>query len=122
MTLNKSIALAAFTAVFFACAHQARIETDPPGAEVYVNGEQVGISPVEMTDEPGWSREYEITIKKPGYELTQVTVSQSEFNPTALAAAGICGACTLGIGALYFVPRSRHLEDRYRYVLRRKEA
>ncbi|MEW5852435.1 MAG: PEGA domain-containing protein [Myxococcota bacterium] len=104
-----------------ACAHQTTVETDPPGAEVYVNGDKVGHAPVSFEDEGGWSRSYEITVRKDGYELHQTSVEQGVFNPVTLAAAGICGVCTCGLAALYLVPRSRHLEDRYRFVLKRKQ-
>jgi len=104
-----------------ACAHQARIETDPPGAEVYVNGERVGLGPVEIEDEGGWRKDYEITLRKDGYEPTQVTLTQDTVNMPTLLAAGICGACTCGLGAIYFVPRIWKLDERYRFVMVRKE-
>jgi hypothetical protein len=96
------------------------VETDPPGAEVFVNGERVGHSPVGFTDPPGWSREYELTLKKDGYELHQVTLVQDVINTPMVAAAVVLGVCTAGVAAIYFVPRSRQLEDRYRYALKRK--
>ncbi len=102
------------------CAHQAVVASDPPGAEVYVNGEKVGVTPVSIEDAPGWSREYEITLRKEGYEPKQVTLEQDVWNTPALAAAGLCGACSCGLAAIYFLPRSRTLEDRYGYALKRK--
>jgi hypothetical protein len=78
-------------------------------------------APVEFQDEGGWSREYRITLKTEGYEPKSVTLLQSEFDARTLLAAGICGVGTCGLAALYLVPRSRHLADRYGYALRRKE-
>lgn len=104
-----------------ACAHQARIESDPPGAEVIVNGDRVGLSPVEIPDEGGWKRSYEITLRKDGYEDKTVSITQAELNPAMVTAAAVCGACTLGLAALYFGPRTWNLDDRYRYVMTRKQ-
>src|SRR5947209_6226740 len=82
------------------CAHQTLIETDPPGAEVIVDGDRVGVSPVSFPDEGSWSREYEITLRKDGFDEQRATLETSVFNPLSLALAGACGACTCGLGAL----------------------
>jgi hypothetical protein len=120
MTHFRFVCLCCLPAVFLACAHTARVESDPPGAEVYVNGEKVGVTPVAIEDPAGWSKEYELSIRKEGYEIQQATLVQDVWNPPMLAAAGICGACTCGLAAIYFLPRSRHLDDRYNYALHRK--
>lgn len=109
------------TLVGSACAHTARVESDPPGAEVFVDGEKVGVTPVDIEDPPGWSRRYEVTIKKDGYDLKNVTLEQDEFNTPMLVAAACTGACSCGLGALYFVPRSRKLLERYNYALKRRD-
>lgn len=44
----------------------ARIETDPPGALVTVNDEEVGVSPVKFSFL--WYGDYDIILRKPGYE------------------------------------------------------
>lgn len=104
-----------------ACVHQSRIETDPPGAEVYVNGERVGVGPVEIDDEGGWRRDYEITLRKDGYEPTQVTLTQQSINPLTVVMGGVCGVCTCGLAAIYFLPRIWKLDDRYHFIMVRKE-
>ena len=43
-----------------------RIETDPPGARVIVNDEEVGVSPVKFSFL--WYGDYEFIIRKPGYK------------------------------------------------------
>jgi len=43
-----------------------RIETRPSGAQVTVNDEEVGVSPVKMSFL--WYGDYDIIIRKPGYE------------------------------------------------------
>lgn len=44
----------------------ARVRTDPPGALVIMNDEEVGVSPVKFNFL--WYGDYEILIRKPGYE------------------------------------------------------
>ena len=44
----------------------ARIETDPPGAVVVINDEEVGVSPVKFSFL--WYGDYDILLRKPGYE------------------------------------------------------
>lgn len=43
-----------------------RIETDPPGALVTVNDEEVGVSPVKFSFL--WYGDYDLIIRKPGYQ------------------------------------------------------
>ncbi|MBU0638247.1 MAG: PEGA domain-containing protein [Planctomycetes bacterium] len=43
-----------------------KIETDPPGALVVINDEEVGVSPVRFSFL--WYGDYDIILRKPGYE------------------------------------------------------
>lgn len=43
-----------------------KISTDPPGARVFVNDEEVGLSPVKFSFL--WYGDYDIVIRKEGYE------------------------------------------------------
>lgn len=45
---------------------KARVQTDPPGAVVIVNDEEVGVSPV--TFHFLWYGDYDIVLRKAGYE------------------------------------------------------
>jgi hypothetical protein len=44
----------------------ARIRTNPPGALIVVNDEEVGVSPVKFSFQ--WYGDYDIIARKPGYE------------------------------------------------------
>jgi hypothetical protein len=44
----------------------AKIQTDPPGALVMVNDEEVGVSPVKFSFL--WYGDYDILVRKPGYQ------------------------------------------------------
>lgn len=60
--LNLVIALCAFGCV----ERTARIQTDPPGALVIVNDEEVGVSPVKFHFL--WYGDYDIMLRKDGYQ------------------------------------------------------
>jgi len=98
------------------CAHAALVETDPPGAELFVNGTQVGITPYAIQDTVGGGDRYEIVLKKPGYAIKQETLIQDQFSWPRGVASVACGACTLGLGCLGLL-WSWELQDRYSYVL-----
>ena len=119
LTRFRVLAAVGGLAALSGCAHQTMVVADPPGTEVFINGERVGVSPVAFEDEPGWNRSYELTLKKDGYETRTVTLKQSEWNTMSLVLAAVTAPCTCGLSALYFLPRSRLLEDRYGYALKR---
>lgn len=114
-TLGLAVSLTALTALA-ACTHGALIETIPPGAEIYVNGVQAGITPYILTDTVGSGERYEIVLQKQGYKIRQATLQQDEFSWPRGVAALACGACTLGIGCFGLL-WSWQLKDRYAYTL-----
>lgn len=50
-----------------ACASSTRIQTNPEGARVYINGEHVGATPYLHTDRNTWLQKSQLTLKKEGY-------------------------------------------------------
>ena len=54
------------TAIGGCVERRMKIETDPPGALVIVNDEEVGVSPVAFSFL--WYGDYEIILRKPGYQ------------------------------------------------------
>jgi hypothetical protein len=52
------------------------IESDPPGAEIYVNGQKVGTAPLKVTIE-GLSKEHKVVFIKNGYQTKIERVSIS---------------------------------------------
>ena len=52
------------------------IESDPPGAEVYLNKKKIGVAPVKVTLE-GLSKEHKVVFIKNGYQTKIETVSIS---------------------------------------------
>lgn len=66
------------------CSHVVTIDSDPPGADIYVNGQKVGNAPVSYTEKTGWDKTYQIEARKPGYGKSELTVQQGDFNTTVL--------------------------------------
>ena len=60
------VAWAAWLASLGCVERTARIRTDPPGALVTVNDEEVGVSPVRFSFL--WYGDYDLIIRKPGYQ------------------------------------------------------
>ncbi len=69
---RHSKALVGFAAVVVVAAmagcveRNAKVRTNPPGALVIVNDEEVGVSPVKFNFL--WYGDYDIMIRKPGFE------------------------------------------------------
>jgi hypothetical protein len=82
------------------CAHQVTIDTDPPGATVEVDGEEVGQSPITLDEESGFFDEHKVVIKKEGYAPLEAEVVQSE--PIwPLAIGSLClGPFSFGLSCL----------------------
>jgi len=114
-TLQLAVSFTALT-VLSACTHTALIETMPPGAEIYVNGVQAGITPYTLMDTVGSGERYEIVMQKQGYKIRQATLQQDEFSWPRGIASLACGACTLGVGCFGLL-WSWQLKDRYAYTL-----
>jgi hypothetical protein len=97
LTLGAVLALAQLTS---ACAHRVVIETVPAGADVEIDGESMGQSPLSLDESSGFFEEKNITIKKDGYAPLEVEVVQSE--PIwPLAIASVClGPFTVGLSCL----------------------
>ena len=114
--LYSIISIAAVACCSLGCAHATLIESTPPGAEVYVNGVQVGVTPYTLTDTVGGGERYEIVLRKPGFRIHQETLQQDQFNWPRGIASVACGACTLGLGC-FGLMWSWQLQDRYAFTL-----
>lgn len=81
--------LAVFTVSITSCAtilsgsHQTvKVATYPPGADVYVEGENVGKTPTEITLKKGFHAE-NVVVKKEGFENKNVPL-KTTLNPVAI--------------------------------------
>ncbi len=74
------VALVAVAALIFSgCAQNCRINTDPEGADVYVNGILIGETPVLYKYRSGLPRTVYVKIEKDGYDIIKDVTLDSEY-------------------------------------------
>lgn len=86
LLFSLGIILVAFTS---SCASTTLITTDPPGAEVYVNEEFIGNSPVVYEDEKIIFSNNSVRIKKEGYNELVDYFSRDEVPNVGAIVGGI---------------------------------
>ncbi len=116
-TIKSSVAV--FTSALFVvaatgCSHIVTIDSDPPGADIYVNGQKVGNAPVSYTEKTGWDKSYQIEARKPGYAKSELTMQQADFNTTVLIGTIAGTVCLLPFFPLPLIGLAfaRQLPDR----------
>jgi hypothetical protein len=65
------------------------ILTEPPGADIAVDGRPLGRTPATFTDQPSDGHYYRIDLALPGYKTTQKVLKQEEQKSTVVL-AGCC--------------------------------
>ncbi len=104
-----------------ACAPQtALFLSEPAGARVFVNGEEIGQTPCNYRYGLGTGGQYEITMAKDGYEPVQQVVAADETNVSARnrwLAAGVVWS-PLWLGTLF----TKKLKEGYEFVLKRSTS
>jgi hypothetical protein len=96
------------------CYQSAYLLTDPPGAKVYVNGELLGVSPVELTidDGPGvtFPTRLHARFERAGYEPLEHDL------PTQISGGRVAaGVFTLGLS--FALQNTRTVRRSYLYKL-----
>lgn len=107
------ILLAIFTS---ACAQQAAIVSTPPGAQVFVDGQAIGVTPCAFDYKLSQNARHEITIAKEGYEPVDLVVVTDEVDTHARSRWMVAGAVwsPLWLGAIF----TKKLKDTYDFALR----
>ena len=73
---SKLITLIVLCAFLCACApHQALIQSDPPGAVVTIDGQQIGETPVRFDYKLSSGNEHRVSVAQPGYEPVEMTIT-----------------------------------------------
>ena len=107
------IVLALFTS---ACAQQAAFVSTPPGAHVFIDGQEIGVTPCAYDYKLGNSTHHDVMIAKDGYEPVNFVVETDEVDTEArgrwLAAGAVWSP--LWIGTLF----TKKLKDSYDFALR----
>ena len=85
------IALLCSLTLLWNCTSSTVIETIPPGATLYINGEIMGETPFQYSDKKIAGTALAIRIKKPGYKtLRRIITKEDEINVGALIGAIFC--------------------------------
>jgi hypothetical protein len=107
------ILLATFTS---ACAQQAAFVSTPSGAQVFIDGQEVGITPCTFDYNLSKSDSHEVTIAKQGYDAVDFVVTADEVDSEAKnrwLAAGVVWS-PLWLGTIF----TNKLKDTYDFALR----
>ena len=64
--------------LFSSCASTTLIQSVPPGAKVYLNGETVGVTPYQMTDTRIALTCTSVSLEKEGYEQFNTNICRNE--------------------------------------------
>ena len=107
------ILLATFTS---ACAQQAAFVSTPPGALVFIDGQEIGVTPCAFDYNLGQNDSHEVTIAKQGYDPVNFVVVTDEVDTAARGrwlAAGVVWS-PLWLGTAF----TKKLKDSYDFALR----
>ncbi len=114
--IKKAISALLLLVFTSACAHQAAFITDPPGAEVFVDGQSVGMTPCNYSYQNNTGGNYTVIIEKDGYEAVRHKVRADEVDAPARKkwlAAGLVWS-PLWLGTLF----TKKLKESYEFALK----
>ncbi|PNU20427.1 hypothetical protein C2E25_07645 [Geothermobacter hydrogeniphilus] len=102
-------------------ANQAAFISEPPGAQVIVNGEVIGTTPCKLEYRCDSGTDYEVVIQKDGYEPVRHTFKSDEIDrgeraKWVTASILLPLGSPLLIGALF----TKKLKDSYEFVLKQE--
>ncbi len=100
-------ALAVVVAAASGCAHAIRVESDPPGATVLVDGKRVGVTPLDLEETSGGIDRVPMEVVHGGraarFAYTTTGISGQAVGAGAGAAAAMCVGGAAGVFALPLV-------------------
>jgi len=119
--LMKLTALTLFGFLLCGCAtNRAAFISEPPGAAVFINGEQIGTTPCQYDYRNSAGQDYQVSVQKNGFEDLQQTVNTDEVDKgsrnTWLAAGLVWSPLWLGT---FF---TKKLKDSYEFILKQQPA
>ena len=103
-----------------ACAQQAAFVSTPPGAQVFIDGQEIGVTPCEFDYNLSKTASHKVTIDKEGYDPVNFVVVTDEVDTSArnkwLAAGAVWSP--LWIGTMF----TKKLKDTYHFARRAEPA
>ncbi|PLY02723.1 MAG: hypothetical protein C0624_07855 [Desulfuromonas sp.] len=117
---KKWICLLLLVLMTSGCARQAMMFSFPPGAEVSINGEQVGFTPCRYDYNLSSGDSYQVMVTKPGYKTTETKVVANQNDKKARnswLAAGLVWS-PLWLGTLF----TKRLQESYLFNLKQDSA
>jgi hypothetical protein len=106
------VLLAMFTS---ACAQQAAFVSNPPGAQVFIDGEEIGVTPCAFDYKLSQTESHEVKITKQGYNPVEFVVVADEVDTKARNRWVAAGAVwsPLWLGTIF----TKKLKDTYDFAL-----
>lgn len=118
--LKKWTALLLLLTLSAACApHQALIHSEPPGATVIIDGQDIGATPLAYDYRLSNGTEHEIVVSRDGYEPVTFTVAADKTDQSAMKRWMMAGLVwsPLWLGTLF----TKKLKESYLFVMKRSE-
>jgi len=82
--MRKLIALAIAFFFLFGCASSTLIKSNPPGAKLYLNGQDLGETPYTYSDRAAAGTMRTVILKKEGYKDFNGTIKREKLSVPAL--------------------------------------
>jgi hypothetical protein len=86
-----------------ACAHEVSFKSEPPGADVFVDGEHVGQTPVIWTEESSTNGRVTVEVRS-GTTEARFAVRRDGFAPLPIVTSIVGAAASMAVGLLLAVP------------------
>jgi hypothetical protein len=113
--LKKLIFIVLLTLFTSACAQQAAFVSTPPGAQVFIDGEEIGMTPCTFDYNLSSTESHNVKINKPGYDPVEFVVIADEVDVKARNSWMAAGAVwsPLWLGTIF----TKKLKDIYDFAL-----
>ncbi|WP_020677608.1 PEGA domain-containing protein [Geopsychrobacter electrodiphilus] len=116
--LKNLICLILLTTFTCACAPtRALIQSEPPGAMVIMDGQELGVTPISYSHKLSSGENHEISLQHLGFESIDMTIKADKTDSSALKSwltAGVIWS-PLWIGTLF----TKKLKESYMFVMKR---
>ena len=114
--IKKFTAILILAFLTSACAQHSAFISEPSGAQVIVDGQQIGVTPCDLDYNLSSGGSHDVTVVKNGYEPVHFVVEADEVDSEARnrwLAAGVVWS-PLWLGTLF----TKKLKDSYDFILR----